>query len=86
MPLLEQIVLRRYLRTPQADYDRVSRELNAANRKRRVCPFVEELRWRRLQNARELREVGEECLDELRHASALSIADFFPGYQVTWKS
>ena len=75
MPILEQIdVLRRYLRTLQADYYWVSRELNAGYRKRRVCPFVEELRWRRLQNnARELREVGEACFDELRHARAPAV-------------
>src|SRR5438045_2357621 len=42
MPRLERIdVLRRYLRTLQADCDRVSRELNATYRKRRVCSFLE---------------------------------------------
>ena len=84
MPILEQIeVLRSYLRTLQADCNRAMRESGAHYRKRRVCPFAEELRWRRMQNAWELRDVGKACLDELRHARVLSIADFLPGDQIT---
>ena len=84
MPILEQIeVLRSYLRTLQADCNRAMRESGAHYRKRRVCPFAEELRWRRMQHAWELRDVGNACLDELRHARVLSIADFLPGDQIT---
>ncbi len=84
MPILEQIeVLRSYLRTLQADCNRAMRESGAHSRKRRVCPFAEELRWRRMQNAWELRDVGNGCLDELRHARILSIADFHPGDHIT---
>lgn len=84
MPVLEQIeVLRSYLRRLQADCNRAMRESGAHYRKRRVCPFAEELRWRRMQNGWELRDVGNACLDELRHARVLSIADFLPGDQIT---
>jgi len=84
MPILEQIkVLRSYLRTLQADCNRAMRESGAHYRKRRVCPFAEELRLRRMQHAWELRDVGNACLDELRHARVLSIADFLPGDQIT---
>jgi len=36
-----------------------------------------------MQSAWELRDVGNACLDELRHARVLSIADFRPGDQIT---
>jgi len=53
LPIDEQIyVLRSYLITLQADHDRVSREFNRLYRKKRICPFVEELRRRRVQSAR----------------------------------
>ena len=84
MPIVEQIeVLRGYLHTLQADCNRAMRESDTHYRKRRVCPFVEQLRWRRMQSAWELRDVGSACLDELRHARVLSIANFLPGDQIT---
>jgi hypothetical protein len=84
MPIFKQIeVLRRYLRTLQADCNRAMRESSAHYRKRKVCPFAEKLRWRRMQNAWELRDIANACLDELRRAHVLSIADFLPGDQIT---
>ena len=84
MPIVEQIeVLRGYLRTLEADCNRAMRESDTHYRKRRVCPFAEQLRWRRMQSAWELRDVGSACLDELRHARVLSIADFLLGDQIT---
>lgn len=83
MPLLEQIdVMRAYMRTLCADMNRAYREEGAHYRKRRVCPFVQSLRYRRISNAFELEDVAEECLNQLRDARALSIADFFPGEQI----
>lgn len=80
MPLVEQIeVLRLYLRTLQADIRRASREQNLVWRKRRVSPYVESLRWRRLSAAHELHEAAEECLKQLKRARALAIAEFAPG-------
>jgi len=83
MPLLEQIeVLRRFLRTLLADCYRLSREAQARTRKRRVSPFVERLCYRRLDNAWELHTVAEVCLQQLRQARALSIAEWHPGDQL----
>ena len=84
MPLLEQVdALRAYLRTLRADVNRAYREQSLHYRKRRVSPFVEHLRYQRGRSAYELVEVAEECLDRLRHARALTIAEFFPGTQIT---
>lgn len=83
MPLLEQMdVLRAYMRTLRADTDRAYREESAGYRKRRICPFAESLRYRRFRNASELHDVARECMDQLRHVRALSIAEFFPGDQI----
>lgn len=80
MPILEQIdALRAYLRTLAADCNRASREVNDTYRRRRISPFVESLRYRRLTQSWELRDVAEECLSQLRHARALSIAEWKPG-------
>lgn len=80
MPLVEQIeVLRLYLRTLQADVRRASREQNLQSRKRRVSPYAESLRWRRLSAAYEQQEVAEECLNRLKRARAIAIAEFTPG-------
>ena len=84
MPILEQIeVLRAYLRTLRADCERATREAGAHYRKRRVSPFVENLRYRRQTQAYELRDVAEECLRQLRAAQALSVADWQPGDVLT---
>ena len=84
MPLLGQIdALRHYVRMLRADINRASSEQSKHYRKRRVSPFVENLRYRRTRNAYEMVEVAEECLNRLRHARALSIADYFPGAQVS---
>src|SRR5581483_5008728 len=65
MPLLEQIdVMRGYMRTLRADMNRAYRDEGAHYRKRRVCPFVESLRYRRITNAFELEDVAEECLNQ----------------------
>jgi hypothetical protein len=83
MPLLEQIeALCAYLRTLRADCDRASRETERLNRKRRVAPFVRQLRYRRSSAAWELLAVAEECLRQLRQARALSIAEWRPGDQI----
>ena len=83
MPLLEQIeVLRAFRRTLRADCNRAMREAHSTYRKRRVTPFVEKLRYRRTDNAWELRDVADECLRQLRHARAISIAEWSPGDQI----
>ena len=83
MPLLEQIkVLRAYLNTLRTDGRRAYEDLERDFRKRRITPFVQALRHRRIDNAWELRDVAEECLVQLRNARALTIADWFPGDQV----
>lgn len=84
MPLLEQIAaLHAYTRTLRADINRASRDEGAHYLKRRVSPFVVNLRYRRLFGAYELEGVAQECLSRLRQARALSIAEFFPGDQIT---
>lgn len=51
MPLLEQSdALRVYTRTLRADVNRCNREALSCSRKRRVSPFVEHLRYRRVRN------------------------------------
>jgi hypothetical protein len=83
MPLLEQIdTMRAFLRTLRADGNRAMRDLDGNYRKRRVTPFVEKLRHRRIDNAWELRDIAEECLRQLRQARALSIAEWTPGAQI----
>jgi hypothetical protein len=83
MPLLEQIdVMRDFLRTLRADCNRGMRDFESNYRKRRVTPFVEKLRHRRIDNAWELRDTAEECLRQLRQARALSIAEWTPGDQI----
>jgi len=83
MPILEQIeTLRAYLRTLHSDFNRAYREDSAQYRKRRISPFVANLRYRRFTNASELRQVAEECLRQLRQARALSIAEWKPGDQI----
>ena len=83
LPLPEQIAsLRSYLRTLRADVNRAYREPAKHWRKRRVTPFVEQLRFQRSRNATELVEAAEECLGRLRHAQALTQAEFFPGDQI----
>jgi type I site-specific restriction endonuclease len=66
----------------RADCDRASRETERHYRKRRVTPFVQELRYRRSSSAWELLAVAEECLRQLRQARALSIAEWRPGDQI----
>ena len=83
LPLPEQIAsLRSYLRTLRADVSRAYREHAKHWRKRRVTPFVEQLRFQRSCNATGLVEAAEECLGRLRHAQALTQAQFFPGDQI----
>jgi hypothetical protein len=75
MPLPEQIdALRNYMRTLRADINRASRELNRHYLKRRISPFVDNLRYRRLTTAYELESVAQECLSQLRKARAMSVA------------
>lgn len=84
LPISEQIErLQRYIRTLRADTNRAYADTAQAHRKRLVAPFVDQLRYRRSSNAFRLLEVAEECLAELRHAHALSQAEFAPGDQVT---
>jgi len=84
LPLPEQIkALRNYMRTLRADINRASRESSRHYLKRRICPFVDELRYRRIMMAYELESVAQECVNELRHARALSIAEFAPGTCIT---
>src|SRR6476620_7596620 len=53
LPISQQLdVLRGYLRALEADCSRASYDFNDHWRKRKVCPFVEELRWRRIQHTR----------------------------------
>lgn len=83
LPLPEQIqAIRTYLRRVNADLNRAQRESSEGYRKRKVCPFVETLGYRKARAAFETWEIAEECLRELRHARALSIAEFGPGDQV----
>ena len=84
MPLPHQIAtLRMFLRTLRADINRASRDESANYLKRRVCPFVVSLRYHRLFSAYEVEEVAQECLSQLRKARAISLAEFFPGDQIT---
>lgn len=83
LPLADQIAaLRSYMRTLRADSSRTYREQAKHWRKRRVTPFVEQLRYQRSRNASELVEAAEECLGELRHVQAITEAEFFPGTQI----
>jgi hypothetical protein len=83
LPLPEQIpALRAYLRRVNAELTKAQGEASDGHRMRKVCPFVETLRYRRARAAFETWEVAEECLKELRHARALTIAEFGPGNQV----
>jgi hypothetical protein len=83
LPLTDQIAaLRSYMRTLRADSNRTYREQAKHWRKRRVTPFVEQLRYQRSRNASELVEAAEECLGRLRHVQALADAEFFPGTQI----
>lgn len=83
LPLADQIAaLRSYMRTLRADSSRTYREQAKHWRKRRVTPFVEQLRFQRSRNASELEEAAEECLGRLRHVQALYEAEFFPGDQI----
>ncbi len=84
LPISKQIVaLRSYLRVLRADSRRAYREIEKDFLKRRVTWFIQHLRSQRYRNASELEDVGEECLQVLRHAQALSSTAFFPGDQVT---
>lgn len=84
LPLLDQVdAMRTYLRTLRADIRRASRDESVHYLKRRVSPFVVSLRYARLFRAYELEEVAQECLKQLLQARALSIAEFFPGDQIT---
>lgn len=83
LPLADQIAaLRSYMRTLRADSSRTYREQAKHWRKRRVTPFVEQLRFQRSRNASELEEAAEECLGRIRHVQALYEAEFFPGDQI----
>ncbi len=83
LPLADQIAaLRSYMRTLRADSSRTYREQAQHWRKRRVTPFVEQLRYQRSRNASELVEAAEECLGELWHVQAITQAEFFPGEQI----
>jgi hypothetical protein len=83
MPLPEQIeVLGAFLRTLRADSQRALREAQRNYRKRRITPFVERLRSRRIDHSWELQDVAEECLRQLRQARALSLAEWRPGDQI----
>lgn len=80
MPFREQIDgVRRYLGTLRADSNRAGRDSGIDLRQRRVCPTLDSLKWMRLQAARELQEVGEKALRDLKHAQVLHYAEFFPG-------
>jgi hypothetical protein len=84
MSLPDQIVaLRMFIRALRADINRASRDQNVNYLKRRVSPFVVNLRYHRLFSAYEVEEVAQECLNQLRKANALSIAEFFPGDLIT---
>jgi hypothetical protein len=84
LSIVEQVdALRRYLYTLNADCNRASLDFNTHWRKRKVCPYVERLRWQRIEHARLLRDVGTACLDQLRHALVISTAAFFPGDHIT---
>jgi hypothetical protein len=83
LPLPEQIdAVRKYLRRVNGDLTRAQRDVGEGYRKRKICPFVETLRHRRARAAFETWEVAEQCLQELRHAHALSIAEFRPADQI----
>src|SRR5690348_13280054 len=76
----EQIaLLRKYLRTLRADTRRAYRELERGYLKRRVCPLMENLRYERARHAYEFEEIGNACLEQLRKAQAIKLAEFFPG-------
>ena len=84
LPLLDQIArLRLYMRTLRADLNRTYRDDSISYRKRKISPFVESLRYRRFRQASELLDVAEECMNQLRQAGALTMAEFFPGDQIT---
>src|SRR2546421_11968885 len=82
MPILEQIeTLRAYLRTLHSDFNRAYREDSAQYRKRRISPFVANLRYRRLYNAPGLKQVAAEGLRQMRQAPAVSVSETKPGEQ-----
>lgn len=79
--LTDQIdILRRYLPTARANFNRAYRE--SFTSRRRDCPFERELRYLRFKDASRLLKLTELCLAELRHQRAFSLAPFRPGDQV----
>ncbi|MCZ7563777.1 MAG: hypothetical protein M5U08_08180 [Burkholderiales bacterium] len=76
--LTDQIeILRRYLPTARANFNRAYRE--SFTTRRRDCPFARELQYLRFKQASHLLKLTEACLAELRHQRALSLAPFQPG-------
>lgn len=84
LPLPAQVTdLRKYVRSLGADVRRAQCDVDKHYLKRRITPFIQRLRYRRVDVARELLGIAEECLRDLEHAHALSLAAYFPGDQVT---
>ena len=83
MRLSDQIgAMRAYLHIARANYNRAWRELATTLGKRRTCPFGQQLRSRRFNDASRLLKLAELALAELRHQQALSLAPFQPGDQI----
>lgn len=86
MRIEDQIqALRLYLRTVRAAMNAAYRDSEAGYRKRKICPFVESLRYRRSRFGFELHDIAEECMRELRHVQALRRAEFAPGQQISYQ-
>lgn len=67
-------ILRRYLPTARANFNRTYRE--SFSTRRRACPCLNELQYRRFKDASRLLKLTELCLAELRHQRARSLAPF----------
>jgi len=79
--LTDQIeIIRRYLPTARANFNRAYRE--SFTTRRRACPFVSELQYRRFKDASRLLTLTELCLKELRHQRAILLSPFKPGDQI----
>ena len=69
------------------NYNRANRESLAIRRIVKVCPLEQRLRQKRVDDARLLLELAQQCYAEVKHCYALRVAGFQPGDHVlvTWR-